>query len=266
MLLQLNPLLTPSESMFIDKSTYYKVREKVREFVKEEYDLYYHDDGDGFCSGFLFLKFLERENLPFPKTHGAIPIRKNIKFKTERNIIFLDLAYHNNLDALPKKNKILFIDHHPTTYSEDKENIVLFEPKTTKNYPASKFIYDIFQLYDYDYVALIGLISDSACRDWNKFCQETMQKYNITKEELMKISTFIYSHRVFEEEFDLSILEKKPREILKMKEIKEFLQRIEEESKKINIHELENVLAIELTSDYDLLSYVANKFMEKTKK
>lgn len=172
----------------------------------------YHTDTDGVCSAVITCKAIERmagfKVKSMPCTSGLVKVTKKlyelINKKNAHTVIFVDIAVDQepeNLLKLRENHRIMVIDHHPVENDLNKKDIVhinpKFDEKEKRNYPVSKLVYDLFSeitdIGDLDWISCVGLIADSAAKEWKQFLTKVNKKYRY------------YPYPKFESYFDLPL-------------------------------------------------------------
>ena len=180
--------------------------------IKAPVLIVYHTDTDGVCSAVIACKAIERMTgfkiKSMPCTPGLVKVTKKlfeqINKKGAHTLIFVDVAVDQEPEYLLKlkeNHKIMVIDHHPVENDLNKQGIVHINPKfdadEKRNYPVSKLVYDLFSditdISDMDWVSCVGLIADSAAKEWKRFLTKTNKKYSY------------YPYPEFESYFDLPL-------------------------------------------------------------
>ncbi len=195
-------------------NTINKLKEEIIDFLNfkknKKFLILTDDDEDGLTSAIQIKRFIENNGLCadvyFNEKRSLLPgsIKEDVLFKeffdkTKPDlIIFLDLNEDiaaGNLKLINDKIPIVIIDHHP---SPDKINfnnpLFILKPQkfsgiSPSQYSTTKVVYDFF---DGDSIyASIGLIGDSAFKEWETFIKNSSKENNISIEELTKISDVI---------------------------------------------------------------------------
>jgi single-stranded DNA-specific DHH superfamily exonuclease len=163
---------------------------RALEWIKESYRtaLVFHIDTDGCCSGALVAKLFERLEKKIDFYIGSIPtlpdrVMRKLTHGMYNLIIFVDLSVDQQADKireLAKDSKILIMDHHTISENLNSSQIIHMNPKLDgidKYYPASKYIYDLFKLEKYNWIATMGVIGDSGVPQWGEFVDDTFRKH-----------------------------------------------------------------------------------------
>ncbi|GEM_PF-2743446 len=165
--------------------------------------LYHAYCTDGLCSALITVKALERylgRNVNFKIYYGLYYISEEIiQFFSNNGItkvIFVDLALYSKEEMIKKTEQtvdLLLIDHHEFNHDLNSEHTLflhasLLHPEIKSYYyPASKLVYDLFSPFvridDLDWLACVGLISDSAYLQWKDFVIDVMQKHSFEFKE-----------------------------------------------------------------------------------
>lgn len=157
--------------------------------------LLYHIDTDGVCSAKLMSEALQRLNIQVvnyfpttPKLLNSNDFQKGINRSDADLIIIVDVEVRENT-SLVKNNKdknIIVMDHHSIDEIPKHDNIIYINPKLegVKDYtPAAKIVYDtinqIIDISDLDWVAVVGVIGDSAGNVFPDFVKKIMKKYKV---------------------------------------------------------------------------------------
>ena len=202
--------------------------------------LVHHSDADGFCSGIIAAKAVEKLTgkkpvAVLPYEYGNKKQAKKIvaavkKQKANKAIIVdigIDSAPHSIQDICPKQH-CLVIDHHKMFKDLNSEKIVFlkaefFTKKDPSAYVTSKFAFDLFnQVTDVqqcDWIACLGILGDMNLHTWQGFVSETIEKRKISMSELYSMMDLIAAVEVLANEkmpmlFKLFYNAKTPREIL----------------------------------------------------
>jgi single-stranded DNA-specific DHH superfamily exonuclease len=155
--------------------------------------LAFHLDTDGCSSGALIFKLLKKYKkspiLSIPCT-PTLPdnVIKKIKDCFPDLIIFVDLSidqHRDNVLDLAEGTRIAIIDHHQIQNDMNQTNIIHLNSmtKTDTYYPCAKYIYDLFELGDFDWLAAVGVIGDSGIPEWKDFITKVMKKYKLKPED-----------------------------------------------------------------------------------
>jgi single-stranded DNA-specific DHH superfamily exonuclease len=177
---------------------------RFQEYIKaikkdDKIALMFHADTDGVCSAVLIAKTIERmagrkvdyyftQNSGYNLSEETVKILKDGGFN---KYIIVDQAIDNNpviIKEIEKFADVLILDHHQITndVNSDKTVFINVANITTgmdgSTYPASKLIYDLCltltDVKDLDWVACVGLIGDMQFKIWEKFVNDTLNKYN----------------------------------------------------------------------------------------
>jgi single-stranded DNA-specific DHH superfamily exonuclease len=160
--------------------------------------LAYDTDGDGIGAAVIVAKTLQRifNKLPttIPANHS---LTKNVynKIKKFKFVITVDMPIDRESEyilKLAKKSKILVIDHHQVHRNLNKvKDVTHINPQFWKlnipfhKYCTSKIAYDICSkitnIEDLDWIAGLGIISDSCGFEWKEFLDRIYEKYPILK-------------------------------------------------------------------------------------
>lgn len=186
----------------------------VINWVKESdrISILFHIDTDGCTSGALMFKLLKRFGKTpvssFPCT-PTLPdnVIKRINDSLPDLIIFVDLSVDQHKDKILKLSegkKLIIIDHHQIQNDMNRSNIIHLNPmfKSETYYPCAKFIYDLFDLDAFDWMAAAGVVGDSGTPEWGDFIDEVMEKYGFKpkgdsrKSLLGKIDEMISAGRI----------------------------------------------------------------------
>ncbi len=211
----------------------------IRSLGKDSRVAILHDtDPDGVCSAVIAAKAVEKITgnkiklrVHQPDRMGDITEETIEKLK-ENNINVL-ITTDKPVDYRPigvliveKFAKVLIIDHHKKYTNINNENICLL--KLNSYYPSSKIVFDYFSkyvnLYESDWIAAVGLISDYAFKEWKDFLDKIFKKYKIEKtndiftNELGEIGSIIkysevYSMDKVKEIYDVIYNAKYPRDV-----------------------------------------------------
>jgi len=170
------------------------------------------DDEDGLTSALQIKKFLisnkKKVNVFFNEKGSIVPtaIKEEDVFKEffdETNpdfLIFLDLnesTIINKLKLIDDSVPILIIDHHPSPKEIIFKNPLfvlkpnMFSDLPSANYSTTKIVYDFFDGDELNTV--IGLIGDSATKNWVEFIKTNLEKNNLNLEQAILISDIIKS-------------------------------------------------------------------------
>jgi single-stranded DNA-specific DHH superfamily exonuclease len=162
---------------------------RALEWIDESYRtaLVFHIDTDGCCSGALVGKLFKKLGKSIDFYIGSIPtlpdaVMRKLIYGMYNLIIFVDLSVDQQADKireLAKNSKVLIIDHHTITENLNSSRVCHMNPLldgTEKYYPASKYIYDIFELEDYDWIAAVGLIG---VPQWREFLEGTFKRHGL---------------------------------------------------------------------------------------
>jgi single-stranded DNA-specific DHH superfamily exonuclease len=164
---------------------------RALEWINESYRtaLVFHIDTDGCCSGALVAKLFQKLGKKIDFYIGSIPtlpdrVMRKLTYGMYNLIIFVDLSVDQQADkirVLAKNSKVLIMDHHTISENLNSSQIIHMNPKLDgidKYYPASKYIYDLFKLEEYDWIAAIGVIGDSGVPQWGDFIDNTFRKHS----------------------------------------------------------------------------------------
>jgi len=161
------------------------------------YDLLFHIDTDGVCSGVLMNAFLERigkEGELFLSINPSFSKQtlEKIKKSSSDTAIFVDLSVDSNIESIEEiasVKKVIVMDHHIITNNLNKvKNCYHFNPLLEGNekyYPASKYIFDVLNkefpklVENLDWIACVGLIGDSGFNIYKDFVKKTLKKYDL---------------------------------------------------------------------------------------
>ena len=113
-------------------------------------------------------------------------------------LLFLDLNEGFVFDIITDLKldfEFVVVDHHRGAELENiKQNHLIIKPTMfseveSSKYPTSKMAHDLFE--GTDWVCLIGLIGDFAFDKWEDFLNESIKKYDLTKEEFFYIANIV---------------------------------------------------------------------------
>jgi single-stranded DNA-specific DHH superfamily exonuclease len=196
--------------------------EKGKAFVEnikpsEKVLLVFHKDVDGYCSGAIFLKGLEKigkagnvKTLPVINEELEA-ILKGDSVKPYNKIIILDVDIpYLKRDFESFLGDILIIDHHSIRKDLNSERLIYINPRFENeeiyqpaSYVVYKFLASFIDLKDMEWVSVLGTVADFAFDD----CRDILSKYlDIkSKEELpstkfWEVSKMIYSAITLEKE------------------------------------------------------------------
>ncbi len=170
------------------------------------------DDEDGLTSAIQIKKFLinnnKEVNVFFNEKGSIVPgaakeedIFKSFFDKTNPDfLIFLDLnesTIITKLKLIKSEIPILIIDHHPSPKELFFKNPLfvlkpnLFSEIPSANYSTTKIVYDFFEGDELN--TIIGLIGDSATKEWDEFIKINLNKNNLNLDQAILISDIIKS-------------------------------------------------------------------------
>ncbi len=275
---------------------------RALEWIKESYRtaLVFHIDTDGCCSGALIGKVFKDLGKTIDMYVGSIPtlpdaVMRKLTYGMYNLIIFVDLSVDQQADKvreLANISKVLIMDHHRITEDLNSARICHMNPLlegVEKYYPASKYIYDVFELDGYDWIAAMGLIGDNGVPQWEEFIKRTFKRYGWERGEdpnargtvLAKADEMVGSARMLrgnigaEKAFEVLVQSESLDEFFEkageletwyrhvQKEIKRKLKEFDSSSERIG-----NAFIFELESDMNLGSalstILSNKHPDKT--
>lgn len=187
--------------------------QKGKEFIhsidaSDKIVIVHHADGDGYCSGVLLYKLLERlgvsKNITtFPAINEDLEelIKKNAEDYNRIIILDIDVPYLE--DYFKKfKGEILIIDHHSIRKDLNSENVTYVNPRFDNEeiyQPASfviyKFASSFINIEDLKWISVLGTVSDFGFED----CKEILSgevnagtKDGLVETEWWKVSNMIY--------------------------------------------------------------------------
>jgi single-stranded DNA-specific DHH superfamily exonuclease len=211
---------------------------KIEEWIKESENIVvvFHIDTDGICSGVLMYHLIKKLGKDIAGAVPCVPtlpdaaVRRIISHEPDL-VIFVDLAVDQRDDKVREiadNRRVVLIDHHPIHNDMNSSNIIHMNPmfESEKYYPASKYIYDIFKLKEFDWIAAAGLLGDSGDSDWQDFVECIKKRYSIEgdlrKSEIGELDELVSSGRVVENmDGALAVFET----LKKSKDVKDFLAR-----------------------------------------
>lgn len=175
-------------------------RKDVIKWVKESdrIVLIYHFDTDGCSSGALIYKLLQKYEktpiLALPCT-PTLPdnVVKKIKNVLPDLVVFVDLSIDQHKEKvldLSEDRRLVIIDHHQIQNDMNRSNIIHLNSMFTsdKYTPCAKYIFDLFELEDFDWIAAAGVVGDSGVSEWKEFVEDVMRKYDLGSSENVRES------------------------------------------------------------------------------
>ena len=157
---------------------------------------------DGVCSALITVKSLERLlKRKITLTKGFLPFDADsilnwVKENKINKLILVDLGIHVDVSFMKELEKItetLVLDHHEFKKDWQSEKIafvhatLLNKEVQSNQYPASKMAFDLFSkkvnIEDLDWIAAIGLVSDSSYTAWKEFVEVVIKKYHLEQNE-----------------------------------------------------------------------------------
>ncbi len=162
--------------------------EKVEKFIRDNdnFTVLYHMDCDGIVSAVLLKKTIESlgKTVKTFRASNYEDFETLDAFSLSASVIICDMEVKpENLDAFRGKN-LCVIDHHRLVGLEKEENILYVNPKhwgDLKYTPCSLLEYRLFERFvsSLDWLATVGLISDSGGKENTDFVRSVASKYNI---------------------------------------------------------------------------------------
>ena len=253
--------------------------------IKDKIAIVHHTDPDGITSGVLAAKLIERlrhkqADVITNAGGGKAMIDEDTvnSVKGMDYVIITDIAAEQCEETIRKiaeKSQVIIIDHHKIYGELNEPKIFVIKPQlignyTGSDYPASKFVFDIGNLFvdmnDLDWIAGIGTIGDMCGKYWKEFIENTLKKYELeTKENYMdtllgKGASMIscaesYSHDNIELCFNIIYKAESINDVINSKiadyekEIQRELDRLIELFEKDAIHK-DDILFFEMSSKY----------------
>ncbi|MDD5500002.1 MAG: DHHA1 domain-containing protein [Candidatus Nanoarchaeia archaeon] len=162
-------------------------------FEAKKIALVFDLDADGVCSAKIAYEALNRmqKNVEdfFPSPSGNLnddSLINGIKNANPDLLIIVDDELRKDSKIAKSFDfKIVVIDHHSIQDLPVKKNIHYFNPKINGDdsyIPASKYCFDLFSKFvdveDLDWVAAIGIISDSGAPQHLEFLKKVFKKYS----------------------------------------------------------------------------------------
>ncbi len=163
-----------------------------------------HDrDPDGFCSGVILAKLVERLrgkqiDLRINAVGSDYSLMPSAVASLKRNkvtvLIISDISADHEPDLIRKVSKfarVLIVDHHKHYHSFKEKNILLVKPQLLgskvdpSSYATSKLAYDlasrVANMRDCDWLAVVGSIGDIATKPWDSWVTSVFRKYQIKR-------------------------------------------------------------------------------------
>lgn len=218
-------------------------QQQAREFLesineKDKVAIFTHKDLDGFAAGILLKDFCERKGCETKTFIIDYGVNKISDYNIDKfNIILLsDLGPSSVTEDLEKLNdkKIFYTDHHPEDPNYQLPEKVLTLATASQGYiPSTKTIYELTEKENKDkfWLALLGILSDSADNypENKEYLENSYKKINLTQEQtkelLYKLNFVIVGAPSFEKGFEEISKLKKIKDITKLKEIYEPVEK-----------------------------------------
>ncbi|MEM0138977.1 MAG: DHH family phosphoesterase [Thermoplasmatales archaeon] len=166
--------------------------EKVKEFIRrnDNFTVLYHLDCDGIVSAVFLKEVIEKFGRRVEDLRAANyeDFDKLDTFSMSDSVIVCDIEIKpEDLDAFSGKN-LCVIDHHRLVGVEKEGWVLYVNPKLwgdSRYIPCSLLEYEMFGslLPGLDWLAAVGLISDSGGKENSGFVKSVASKYNIKLKE-----------------------------------------------------------------------------------
>jgi oligoribonuclease NrnB/cAMP/cGMP phosphodiesterase (DHH superfamily) len=205
--------------------------------------LVHHSDADGFCSGIIAAKAVEKltgkkpvavQPYEYGNKKQARKIVDAIKKEKANKVIIVDIGIdsaQHSLQQLCPEQQCLVIDHHQMFRDLNSEKIVFlkaefFTKKDPSAYVTSKFAFDLFNqvadVSECDWIACLGILGDMNLHTWQGFVRSTIGKRKISMTQLYSMLDLIAAVEVLANEkmpelFNLFYNAKTPEEVLESK-------------------------------------------------
>ena len=181
--------------------------ERAARFLKELNSrdviaILYDEDGDGISSAAIASIGVERIRgkapdhiMPFPRSTEFVSsgLPQDLRRLGVTKLITLDRkvdqAGADFLQRLAKTCDVLIVDHHHSTETSHPSNMIAFYPDrvwktTSSNFPTAILAFTLFSgacdLHEKDWIACIGIISDSSYRTWKPFVDASVKKWGFS--------------------------------------------------------------------------------------
>ncbi len=264
--------------------------EKIEKWLKEAENicLITHTDTDGICSAALFLKYLKKLGKKAKVIFGsANTISKREFYKKIPScdlIIVTDIPLDQSWDIASQEignKRIIIIDHHIPFKNLNSSRIIHINPMFEREVyiPASKLVYDIFDIKEYDWLALVGVLGDSGERDSKEFVKSVLKKYGEKKQrgKFGLLDEMIGSAMICKNEKGarecLKIVENADNytELLKNRKLKEYREKVnnylkemqKEFEKKAEVYREINTIFFEIKPKYNIGSALSSILSKK---
>lgn len=276
---------------------------RFEEFIKaisekDRIGLLFHSDADGFASGLIAFKAIQKTAKPksieilFQRPSEIMLTEKTVSTSIQKfsKMIIMDLCFdqfpENYYKMENKLSAILVLDHHKIYNDlESKKTIFLksqfFSSIPPSSYPVSKLSYDLFSrivdLEEFDWIACLGLFGDMAFnkKEWKKYCEQVLKKHSIKEEEFKQIVSMINAVQSicpenFSTLFEEFLQANNPKELLKSnyanyleefeKEAQKWMKEFEKKATELKKQEL---MVFEIKPKFPVKAEIINRISQK---
>ncbi len=172
---------------------------------KDRVAVLHHSDPDGFCSGLIVMKAIEKlsgkkpvhiAHYEYANEKQAREFARAVKKKKLNKLVLVDIAIDGDIQRkriIKPFDRALILDHHKIYEDLNSEKVVFlkagwFSKKDPAQYACSKFCFDMFgkvtNVSAFDWVACVGILGDMGFESWKSFVKKTMVKRKLKLDQL----------------------------------------------------------------------------------